>query len=268
MQVDVGKQRRCRCPLRGSLHALRPFPVLDDSCAEPFLDQTQDPSVRDAVLKELQKPRPVEAGEVVADVRVEHPVHAPSEDRDRERIQRVMRFAPGAKPVGEASEVRLVDAVEHLDDGALEDLVLQRGDTERPQPPVPFGDVRPPNRLRAIAPAMDPFVQTPEIVLQVLPVGPPRHAVHPRRRLRAQCPIGRPEAIDLNVMQEHRELRFLVCLCDTAHAVQLTWRALPGSVSGTRFAGRVPLGQPPFLHHLRHRWRGVVRRLRRYYGAV
>ena len=64
-------------------------------------------------------------------------------DPGRERIQRVMRRAPGPKPVGEAEEVRLVDAVEHLHDGALKDLVLQRGDTERPQPPVPFGDVRP-----------------------------------------------------------------------------------------------------------------------------
>jgi hypothetical protein len=33
-------------------------------------------------------------------------------------------------------------------------------------------------------------------------------------------------------------------------------------------AGRVPFGQPPFLHHLRSRIHGLVRRLRRYYGAV
>ncbi len=31
---------------------------------------------------------------------------------------------------------------------------------------------------------------------------------------------------------------------------------------------RVPLGQPPSLHPLRHRWNGFVRGLRRYYGAV
>ena len=49
---------------------------------------------------------------------------------------------------------------------------------------------------------------------------------------------------------------------------QRTERALPGSESGTRFAGRVPLGQPPSLHHLRPRHSGLVRRLRGYYGAV
>ena len=48
--------------------------------------------------------------EEVTDIRVEHPVHLPALDPDRERIQRVMRAASGPKPVGEAEEVRLVDA--------------------------------------------------------------------------------------------------------------------------------------------------------------
>jgi hypothetical protein len=136
-----------------------------------------------------------------------------------------MRFAPGPEPVGEADEVRLVDAVEHLDDGALDDLVLQRGDAERPQPPVPLGDVRPPDRLRPIAPALDSLVQVPEVALQVLPVVTPRHAVDSRRGRRTQRPIGRPEAIDIDVVQERGELRVHVLLCDTAHAIQRTGRA-------------------------------------------
>jgi hypothetical protein len=52
-------------------------------------------------------------------IRVEHPVHLRVLDRDRERIQRVVRSAVGRKPVGEPQEVRLVDGREHLDDGAL-----------------------------------------------------------------------------------------------------------------------------------------------------
>jgi hypothetical protein len=39
-----------------------------------------------------------------------------------------VRAAPGPEPVGEAPEVRLVDGIEYLDDGPLDDLVLQRGD--------------------------------------------------------------------------------------------------------------------------------------------
>jgi hypothetical protein len=41
-----------------------------------------------------------------------------------------MRPAPWPEPVGETPEVRLVDGVEHPDDGPLDDLVFQRGDGE------------------------------------------------------------------------------------------------------------------------------------------
>ena len=61
VQVDVREQRRHRCPLRRSRLGLRPFPVLDDSRGQPFLDQPQNPSVRDPVLEELHQPRLVEA---------------------------------------------------------------------------------------------------------------------------------------------------------------------------------------------------------------
>ena len=44
-------------------------------------------------------------------------------------------------------------------------------------------------------------------------------------------------------------------------AVQPIWHVLPGAASGTCFAGRVPLGQAPFLRRLRDR--SLVRRLRR-----
>ncbi|MCA1679122.1 MAG: hypothetical protein LC777_09370 [Actinobacteria bacterium] len=126
----------------------------------------------------------------------------------------------------------------------------------------------PARRLRSVRPALQPCVQVVETLLQLLPVGLPRHAVYPRSSLRAQRPIGRPQAIDVDVMQERGELRFPVLLCDSAHTIQRTRRALPGAVSGARFAGRVPLGQPPSLHRLRDRLRGVVRRARRHYGAV
>ena len=88
------------CPLRGSSHRrplrchlrrLRPHPVLYDPRPQPFLDQAEHPLVRDPVFDELHKPRVIEPGEEVADVRVEHPVHLPARDPDKERVQRVMR---------------------------------------------------------------------------------------------------------------------------------------------------------------------------------
>jgi hypothetical protein len=109
---------------------------------------------------------------------------------------------------------------------------------------------------------MNPSVQIPEILLQMLPLRVPRQPVHPAGGPRVQRPIGRPQAVDVDVVQERGEPCFPVLLCNSAHALQRTWRALPGSVSRARFAGRVPLGQPPSLHRLRRRNRGVVRRLR------
>src|SRR5271166_3842807 len=128
MKVHVREQRRCRCPLRRSLHGLRPGPILDDSRAQPLADETQDPPVRDAMPEELLQPAVIKAGEEVADVRIEYPVHLPPLDPGRERVQRIMRAAPRPEPIGETPEVHLIDGVEYLDDGPLDDLVLQRGD--------------------------------------------------------------------------------------------------------------------------------------------
>jgi hypothetical protein len=37
----------------------------------------------------------IEAGEEVAEIRVEHPVHLRAFDPDHQRVQRIMRAAPG-----------------------------------------------------------------------------------------------------------------------------------------------------------------------------
>jgi len=211
-----------RRPLGRALLAGRPSAVLDHACPEPFLDQAQDPLVRDPVLEELHHPGVIQAGEEGAEIRVEHPVHLAVLDRDRERIQRVVRSASGPKPVGEPQEVRLVDGVQHLDYGALDDLVLQRGDPERPQPPVRLRDVHPARRLGPVRAPLNPPVQIAEVLLQLLPVGLPRLAVDPGGRPRAQRPIRAAEAIDIDVMQERGEPRVPVLRGDVPHTVQRT----------------------------------------------
>ena len=59
VQVDVGEQGGCAGPLRGSLLACRPRAVLDHSRVQPFLDEPQDPFIRDPMLDEPAEP-PVE----------------------------------------------------------------------------------------------------------------------------------------------------------------------------------------------------------------
>jgi len=44
----------------------------------------------------------------MAEIRVERPVHLLRLDPDGERIQRVVRAAPGPEPAGEAEEVLLI----------------------------------------------------------------------------------------------------------------------------------------------------------------
>ena len=48
------------------------------------------------------------------------------------------------------------------------------------------------------------------------------------------------------MVQQRRELCFLVLSCYFAHTVQRTWHALPGSVSGTCFAGPCSPWPGPF----------------------
>jgi hypothetical protein len=100
---------------------------------------------------------------------------------------------------------------------------------------------------------MDSIEQSQEIRLQVLPVVLPRHAIRSRRSLGLQRPIRRPQAIDVNVVQERGEPHILVLLRHSAHAIQRICRAHSGTVPGACFAVRVPLGQAPFLHRLRDR---------------
>jgi hypothetical protein len=99
VRVDVREQRRNRSPLWNTLLERRPGPILDDPRSQPFLNQPQNPPIRDPVLQELDQPLMVQAGEVIAEISVEHPVHLLSHDPGGERIQRVMRAAPRPESV-------------------------------------------------------------------------------------------------------------------------------------------------------------------------
>jgi hypothetical protein len=77
-----------------------------------------------------------------------------------------------------------------------------------------------------------------------------------------------PEPIDIDLVQERSELQLLVLPCALPYAVQTLWRAVPTLRSERAFLSRLPLGPRPWLHPLRRRFPGLVRRLRRYYGGV
>ncbi len=126
-----------------------------------------------------------------------------------------------AKGSGGSPEARS-PGVQHLDHGALDDLVLQRGDPERPQPPIGLGDVHPARRLGPVGTPLNPGMQIPEVPLQILPVGLPRLTVDPGGRLRAQRPVRAQETIDIDVMRKRGEPRVPVLRGNLPHTLQRT----------------------------------------------
>jgi len=56
--------------------------------------------------------------------------------------------------------------------------------------------------------------------------------------------------------------------CCLAYPLKRIGPADPALRPGRGTLGRIPLGQPPFLHRLRRPFQNLVRRLLRYYGAV
>src|SRR5260370_10096547 len=150
------------------------------------------------------------------------PVHLPLLDPDRQRIQRIMLAAPRPEPIGETEKVLLVHGVQHLNHRPLDNLVLQRGDAARPLPPVRLRYVHPPSRARPVSTAVNPPEPVFEVRPQILPVGSPRHLIYPRSGLPPRRRVSRPQAGEIDVVQQRREPRFLVLSCSSAHTVQRT----------------------------------------------
>jgi hypothetical protein len=106
----------------------------------------------------------------------------------------------------------------------LDDLVLQRGDAERPLSAMRLGYVLPARRQR-LRSYVNPTMEVCEVCLQVLRVLGPRHVVHARRGGLLQTQEGRPQGLNADVMKERRQLvlSFLVkashmraCACGPA----------------------------------------------------
>ena len=89
-----------------------------------------------AVLDELHRPFVAHLVEEPTNVRIQHPVHALPMETHTQRIQRLVRAAPGPKPIREASEVHLIDLIENGHHSLLNDFVLQRCDAQRTLPPI------------------------------------------------------------------------------------------------------------------------------------
>src|SRR5207249_1036224 len=130
-------------------------------------------------------------------------------------------------------------------------------------------DVRPTHRLGPIRASLEPCGEVPEVGLQVLSVVLPRLAIHARGRIALERQIGIAQPLQVvDVMQERGDPLLPILPCCLAYPLERAWR-VPPALGPERVAlDRVSLGQPPSLHRLRRRLRGLVRRLHWYYAAV
>src|SRR5437588_10727541 len=269
MKIDVGQERRSTSALGRTLLHTYPFPFLQHASIEPFLDQSHDAPVCYPMLHELDQPFVGKPIEKAFDVKIEHPVHLSRQQSRVERIQRLMLASLRSEPVRKAEKIRLVDGVQHLDRGTLDDLVFQRRYSERSLPPVGLRYIHPTHRLGSVRPAFQPFGEILEVLLQFLAVVPPRLPVHARCGFLLQTEVGHTKRFQVvDVVQKRREPQLLILLCCLTYPLQRTGRVFPARCPGRVLLWRVPFGQPPSLHPLRRRWSGVVRGLLRYYGAV
>src|SRR5712671_5729883 len=115
---------------------------------------------------------------------------------------------------------------------------------------------------------MDPCMQISEVLLKVCRIGLPRQAVHASAGVALEHEERLPEQIDAEVVEERGELllpSLLSCLPSVRGRAPGSHE--PDPVSGVCFA-RLRLGPRPWLHRLRRRLPGIVRRLHGYYGGV
>src|SRR5437667_12525139 len=120
-----------------------PSSVFQYTRLEPFADQADDPLVTDPMFDEADQPCMTDRIEERPDVGVENPSDVASFDPVRERVQRIVLAPPRTEPVAEAQELRFVDWREDHDHRRLDDLVLDRGDAERPLLAVRLRNVGP-----------------------------------------------------------------------------------------------------------------------------
>ncbi len=221
------------------------------------------------MLDELDQPLVTDGVEEATNVRIEHPVHLLPEDPHRQRVQRVVRRTARPEPVREAQEIDLVDRVENRPHRVLDDLVLQRGDAQRPLRAVRLRYEHPLDRGRPIRSGLHPPKEVRNPIIEAHFVLLPRHPVDARSRLAFQGVEAPGQGVGRDVVQQGGEPCLLILPSYFSHPLQAGRHADPALRRGCGRLERVPLSRSPSLHHLRRRWRSVVvRRLLRYYATV
>src|SRR5437867_7361051 len=127
--------------------------------------------------EKLDQPFMLQCIEKALKVGIEHPFHQFLPHPVGHGVQRLMLASPWTASVREPQEVHLVNRVQHLDGGALDDLVFQHRYSKRSFPPVRLLDINTPNWSCPVCAARQPSGYTLEVFPQVLSIVLPRLAI-------------------------------------------------------------------------------------------
>jgi len=119
-------------PLRRAGVGLRQPPFLQNAGPQPLPDQTEQHPVSHPMANNLPELLVIERPKKILDVQLQHPAATHPHQPIPQPLQRLMRRAPWTKAVRAILEVLLVHCLQHQHNGALQDLVLKRGNPDRP----------------------------------------------------------------------------------------------------------------------------------------
>src|SRR5439155_4839382 len=122
--------------------------------------------------------------------------------------------------------------------------------------------------LRPIRSPMDPSVQVLDPPIEVCLVVLPSQPINPRRRVSLESKECCPKHRNTEMVEERGEPLLPSLPCDLSYTFQRLVHAFPVLRPARAMLACVPLGPGPWLHQLRCRSSGVVRRLHCYYGRV
>src|SRR5258708_16935434 len=134
--------------------------------------------------------------EKAPNVTVQHPVQLLPRDRDVQRIQSLMLAAPWPETIRETPKILLVNLIEDGVHGLLNNLVLQRRNSQRPLSAVRFRNIHPSRWLRSVRATVNPAVQVGDPTFHPGLILFPCGAIHSRSGLTLQGVKTIPEEVD------------------------------------------------------------------------
>ena len=140
---------------RGPLLLRVPWPFFQHARVPPLLHVAHHALVPKPLRDALYPPGVVHRGKAPTDVRIKHPVDMALLTAHRHRIERIMGAAPRATSRRASATLPLIDSVQHLHRGPLDDFIFQCWEADGPLAAIRLRAVHPLDRAGMVRPAFE-----------------------------------------------------------------------------------------------------------------